>query len=349
MQATQCHNYFMDKMRTLLNPIWKFLEDGIHLLWGMLVGYLIFAIAAGLFLLFFAFFGLHQSIIDNEIVLYIVGPCFGTIWGFLLPKIDAKRLALWLLLFATIAHAFVPFGFHELGILIGLPLGIWLQSKLQFECVVSPFPLYKVFLTGITYFCLINLSGPWETHSQEHNQAHEAAAMIARAYSTSTYHLKHKTNAQTGAKDFIPYMDYRAIDTGRDDNFTQQPNTTNPLTVFTKEGWYFAWLDYQESQKLISQGVKGTPLQPCTPRLPCVQLYNGGILQFDNQQTLGGTSPDHAVFFNFDPDGNGPAGRITFYQYSDGKFATGKTKRTQTKTSPTTLTSEGNDPSYWQT
>ena len=165
-----------------------------------------------------------------------------------------------------------------------------------------------------------------------HNSAiaKEAAAMINGAF--SAYMDKNKLSKHTKPSNFLPFMNYVAIDTTdsyRNENTPLMPNWLNKL-----------W------GKVTMSDQQDTPLQPCSNRLPCVKLHNGGILQYDSEQIFGGMNSTNAIFFNFDPDGKGPQGRVSFYQYANGRLTTGENQVSGTIVSAGTMTSQNKDPAY---
>lgn len=149
------------------------------------------------------------------------------------------------------------------------------------------------------------------TAAKEKSIAKEAASMVAGA--ASSYLLNSSVSASTKGADFIQFMNYVTVDTTT--NYSAGANQT------------------------------GTALQQCSATLPCLKLHNGGILQYDTAMTMGGTSSTNAVYFNFDPDGTGTAGRITFVQFSNSRMSTGELAGTATPTGGT-LTREATDPNY---
>lgn len=154
--------------------------------------------------------------------------------------------------------------------------------------------------------------------------------MISSAF--CSYTDEHKLTKDTQPSDLLPLMNYVAIDTSgnyRNEDMPFEPN----------------WLDKLWS-KVAKKGQQGTPLQPCSLKLPCLKLYNGGILQYDSEQKLGGTGSSNAIFFNLDPDGKGFQGRVSFYQYADKKLTTGETKIKETAISSGSLVSQNEDPAY---
>ncbi len=109
---------------------------------------------------------------------------------------------------------------------------------------------------------------------------------------------------------------------------------------------YFNYVSTTTSGTL-SAATSGQALQTCSAVLPCMTLHNGGVLQWDTAQTFNGTTTTHAVTFNLDPDGTGAQGRITFWQFANGRFTTGGQLAGITpQSSAITLTTTTTDPSY---
>ncbi len=141
--------------------------------------------------------------------------------------------------------------------------------------------------------------------------AKEVASMISAAYSTYTLNNGAATTVKPG--DLTQYFNY--------------VSTTTSGT--------------------LSAATSGTALQTCSATLPCISLHNGGVVQWDTAQTFSGSTTTHAVTFNLDPDGTGAQGRITFWQFYNGRFTTGGQLAGITPTSSAiTLTTTTTDPSY---
>lgn len=139
--------------------------------------------------------------------------------------------------------------------------------------------------------------------------AKEAASMISAAYSTYTLTNGAGTGVTGGA--LTQYMNYVSTD-----------NST-----------------------ALSTATTGTALQQCAATLICLKLHNGGVLQYDTAQTFGGTGTTNAINFGLDPDGTGPAGRVTFWQFYNGRLSTGGQGGSTTQTGGT-ITATTSDPSY---
>jgi hypothetical protein len=100
-----------------------------------------------------------------------------------------------------------------------------------------------------------------------------------------------------------------------------------------------------------ASGRNGESLQSCSKRLPCLVLRNNSVLQYDIEQTFGGTSTTHAVHFNLDPDGKRPHGRVTLALFYDGRLEILDPATQQAN--PATLSQSGLSmdahlPGYWQ-
>lgn len=143
--------------------------------------------------------------------------------------------------------------------------------------------------------------------------AKDAAAMVSGAY--STFQLTNSATSATTGADLTQFMNYVNLDT-----------TT----------------DYSAGGSQL-----GTALQQCSATLPCLKLHNGGVLQYDTVMTLGGTTTTNAVYMNFDPDGAGVQGAITFIQYANGRLSTGQSAGTATP-SGGSLSRIASDPAYLQ-
>lgn len=124
--------------------------------------------------------------------------------------------------------------------------------------------------------------------------AKEAAAMISGAY--SAYTMSTGANTTVGPSLLTQYM-----------NFVS-PATTGDL----------------------ADSTSGLNLSACSATNVCLRLHQGGILQYDTVTTFGGATTTHAIPFNYDPDGTGPLGAITLWQYYSGRLTTGGQATTPT-------------------
>ncbi len=139
--------------------------------------------------------------------------------------------------------------------------------------------------------------------------AKEAGSMISGAY--STYTLTNGAGTAVTAGALTQYMNYVAAATASD----------------------------------LGDATSGLNLAACSATFACLKLHNGAVLQYDTAQTFGGSTTTHAIAFNLDPDGTGPQGAITFWQYYNGRFTTGANAVTPTS-SGGTMTTTTTDPSY---
>ncbi|WP_373531076.1 type II secretion system protein [Vampirovibrio sp.] len=142
--------------------------------------------------------------------------------------------------------------------------------------------------------------------------AKEAASMIAGAY--STYTLNNGSATTVGPSALTQYMNYVSAAVATD----------------------------------LADATSGLNLAACSATFACLRLHNGGILQYDTAETFGGSTSTHAIAFNLDPDGTGPLGAITFWQYYNGRFTTGGQALTPTNAGDT-MTTTTTDPSYLST
>ena len=139
--------------------------------------------------------------------------------------------------------------------------------------------------------------------------AKEAASMISGAY--SAYILNTGANTTAGASILTQYMNYVS-------------------TVTTGD---------------LSTATSGLDLAACSATFVCLRLHQGGILQYDTVTTFGGSTTTHAIPFNYDPDGTGPLGAITFWQYYNGRLTTGGQATTPTSAGGTMVVTTA-DPPY---
>lgn len=289
----------------------------------------------------------------------------GWLWGIILSSrtkmyIFSATATIWLIL-----HAGIPFFPIEWILPPAIALGMFCNKKMpkKWRCIVEEqtkiSSILKSLLVLLIVVFIVSIATPYHVprghYSQSTAIAKEAASMLNGTYSTLKF--QNKAQKTTGVKDLLEYMNFLAID------ISSSYGTERPFAEPSEEGkndilengWWpplMHWIKQWNSKpNELNPVIKGTPLQPCSRRLQCLKLHNGGIVQFDTQQTFGGTANTNAIFFNLDPDGHGPEGRVSLYQYFDGGITTGETKRPNTQTSTTTLTSQDEDPKYapkWQ-
>jgi prepilin-type N-terminal cleavage/methylation domain-containing protein len=142
--------------------------------------------------------------------------------------------------------------------------------------------------------------------------AKEAASMISGAY--STYTLTNGAATGIGASALTQYMNFVSAATATD----------------------------------LADSTSGLNLAACSATFACLRLHNGAIVQYDTAQTFGGSTVNHAVPFNVDPDGTGPQGAITFWQFYNGRLSTGGQAGTPTSAGGT-ITTTTTDPAYLAT
>lgn len=142
--------------------------------------------------------------------------------------------------------------------------------------------------------------------------AKEAASMISGAY--STYTLTSGAATTVGPSALTQYMNYVSAATSTD----------------------------------LADATSGLNLAACSATFTCLRLHNGGILQYDTAETFGGSNTTNAIAFNYDPDGTGPLGAVTFWQYYGGRLTTGGQAVTPTNAGDTMVVTTA-DPSYLAT
>jgi hypothetical protein len=113
-------------------------------------------------------------------------------------------------------------------------------------------------------------------------------ATISAAY--QQYKLQNTPTAATKSSDLLPYISYIKLDTST-----------------------------------VIDHVPGLTSFACSTTNPCVRLHNGGILLFADYSPFGGTTSNHAISFDFDPDGvysgstqDSASKSIQFQVYFDG-------------------------------
>jgi prepilin-type N-terminal cleavage/methylation domain-containing protein len=133
-------------------------------------------------------------------------------------------------------------------------------------------------------------------------RAKEVIASVSAAY--QKYQLENTPTANTKPSDLLPYLNYVKLDTAS--VIDHHPGASNLV---------------------------------CSNTIPCIQLHNGGILLFRDESPFGGTTNNHTIVFNFDPDGvysggiaDGPSKGIEFLVYFDG-FTTDRGQAKTTSTS----------------
>ena len=134
--------------------------------------------------------------------------------------------------------------------------------------------------------------------------AKDAALMMVSAYEL----FKQANNVQTGTqiKQLTPYMSYVKIDLSNSSRVDGPPTGV----------WYGG------SQTCGSQTV-GTHR--------CYLLHNGAVIWYDDAYSIYSTHTTDALWFNFDPDGSGPAEALQIWLTYQGKVYT-------VKNLPTTMT-----------
>ena len=118
----------------------------------------------------------------------------------------------------------------------------------------------------------------------------------------------------------------------------------NTLASSTTAGALTQYMNY------VSQDTSSTytGLPACTAtasHIMCLKLHNGGVLQYDDRNTFGGTTSTDALLFNVDPDGSGSAGGATFVLYYNGRLTT-RGVGAPGGTGGTAITAITTDPSY---
>jgi len=128
-----------------------------------------------------------------------------------------------------------------------------------------------------------------QQNSKYNATAHEAASMIAAAY--TAYSKDHAPSASTTPGDLTPYMNFVAADSSSTVDAFYEANTHDCATY------------------------------------PCLKLHNGGMFSYETGGFTG-TSTTHAIYFYFDPDGrvtdgttNGPGKSVCFWLYFNGRIS----------------------------
>lgn len=283
--------------------------------------------------------GLHQlpSDIGYSAVLFILY----FLMGMMFWDKDRIRLVLPLALPIAVSHVFgIPFHFQEVIIIPAAYFGYIAGGHLKWTFILFGKGKQQEPRDTVILLCLLGLLNfilfkplPMEQGGNSQNTAItiETAAMLQSAF--SMFKLEHQLTKDTGPKDFVIYLKF-VVPADIKSSYLYPDLPENP------NWWQQFW------GKFGHDGQLGIPLQTCSKRLPCLRLYNGGVLQYDIEQVFGGTSPANAVFLNFDPDGKGPQGRISFYQYFNGRLKTGGTKLADTIVYQERLTPESKDPAY---
>ncbi|MEB3207261.1 MAG: type II secretion system protein [Vampirovibrionales bacterium] len=115
--------------------------------------------------------------------------------------------------------------------------------------------------------------------------------------------------------------------------------------------------DFENNMNFVSKATSGTfgSLAACSATLPCLRLHSGGVLQYDTAMQFGGggvsgagtNAENGSIFVNFDPDGDGSLGLVTFIIRGNGRLSTrGAETTAPTYLGTATLTAQATDPAY---
>lgn len=173
--------------------------------------------------------------------------------------------------------------------------------------------------------------------------AKEAASMINAAF--YTFKQSHPLTTATSAGDITQYMNFVSVDTSTQYRASEYHGVEAGTPFWTNLRDRIQQIQ-SKGKSLAPHLYRGKPLDQCSAKLPCLKLHNGGILQYDTEQSLGGITSNNAIFLNFDPDGQGIQGSITFVQYANGKAQTGGRKSIKPVTRTGTMIIRDVNPHY---
>jgi len=128
----------------------------------------------------------------------------------------------------------------------------------------------------------------------------DVAVMVLSAY--EQYKAAH-TSVSSSMKlyDLTPYMNFTKVDTSSS-SYMNGPN-----------------IGMWQTGSGVSCGAQfiGTDY--------CYDLHNGGLIWFNDAFYFGGTNTTNAIWFNYDPDGSGPADALQMWLTYNGYVYTGQT------------------------
>lgn len=289
-----------------------------------------------------AFIAFQSRPVDyySEVNFAIPGLIYFSIWGFFFRKKYIWATNLVLILFTVALFAFqrfqVSFFIPILAAYFGKYLGLTAKEGIRPPLAFSICALSLLVLTPAADY--LNIICPTGGYGQDEAKAKESASNITGAF--SVLQQSRKLSPTLKPNDFIPFINYVSTD------------TSSKYVSSLLEQFRMQWIILRDKiwtwqGRGTSECYLGAPLQQCSDKLPCLKLHNGGILQYDSEQGFGGSSSTNAIFFNFDPDADGPAGRISFYQFYNGRLTPGEV-RGPSITKLGTMTSQDKDPVYLQ-
>jgi prepilin-type N-terminal cleavage/methylation domain-containing protein len=142
--------------------------------------------------------------------------------------------------------------------------------------------------------------------------AKETASMISGAF--TNYKANATPTSLTQPQDMTTYMNYVSTDVA---STFQTPN----------------------------QGVR---LNTCSATLVCMNLHNGGVLQYDTGQSFGGVGATNALVFATDPDGFLPgAGGVNFFLFFNGRLSSGSSAGVTATGGTVGVATIATDPTYF--
>jgi prepilin-type N-terminal cleavage/methylation domain-containing protein len=162
--------------------------------------------------------------------------------------------------------------------------------------VLAAFTVPQLFMTSST-----------NANTKYTKTAHDVALMVATAYERYKVANPGALSANTQFRDLVAYMNYVKLDTSNSTIIDEPPTGMWRSATRRTCGTQFVGTHY------------------------CYFLHNGAVMWYNTLFYFAGANTTNAIWFNFDPDGSGPADALQFWLTYDGYVYT-------VKNLPTTMT-----------